>query len=130
MEIKEVKQVFYNGDVFNVDINNIKSIDKTDVAKINNSLIVYWDKKSKKWKEASDKIKDKFLNLQDGKVKLLNSNDIIDIKINKDNILTIKDNTYSKIILTKIVKLNKDNIWEEIPDNSEETELYNLINNK
>lgn len=126
----EKKQVFYNDIVYEVESKDFKSIDKTDVAKVGNNLIVYWDKKSKKWKEASDKIKDKFLNLQDGKVKLLNSNDIIDIKINKDNILTIKNNTYSKIILIKIVKLNKDNIWEEIPDNSEETELYNLIINK
>lgn len=133
MEVKEVKQVFYNGDVFNVDINNIKSIDKTDVALLDgNNLIVYWDKKSKSWKKATEDIENKFLNIIPGKFKLQGSDKLIDIKINKSTMLSLKDNTYAKVKFEKIIKLQdkNSNIWEEVSEDDDNYQIYNLIVNK
>ena len=77
----EEKQVFYNGKNYSVPFDSIKSINKTDVVKINYDTVIFWNKKDKCWSLADEELKNKYLNLIPGKLKLNGSNDLIEIKI-------------------------------------------------
>ena len=127
-----MKQVFYKEEVYNVEDINFKSIDKTDVAKLKNDLIVFWDKKTKNWKECGDDLKNKFMDVTPGRIKLNGSDTLIDVKIDNDTLLSLKDSTYAKIKIEKIVKRQdkKSDIWEEVDENDESYQIYNMIINK
>ena len=44
----------------------------------------------------------------------------------------LKDKLYGKVTITKIIKKNdnKSNIWNEVSEEDEDYQIYNLINNK
>ena len=104
------KDVYYNNTVYKVIVDDLKHINKVDVVKLSNDIVVYWDDNEQKWKRADNELIELYTNKKQIDVEF--NGELIKCISNLDLHNKIENELTTEVSIKCIVIFDKEkNIW-------------------
>jgi hypothetical protein len=118
------KDVYYNNTVYKVIVDDLKHINKVDVVKLSNDIVVYWDDNEQKWKRADNELIELYTNKKHIDVEF--NGELIKCISNLDLYHNINNQSVTEVNIKCTVLLDKEkNIWRILNKNDDIFNKYN-----
>tara|TARA_R110000868_G_scaffold251412_2_gene508165 strand:- start:511 stop:939 length:429 start_codon:yes stop_codon:yes gene_type:complete len=122
-----IKEIYFNNKVYRVATDNIKHINKVDVAQLEEDLIVFYSDQDKCWKQTSLELQTLYTNMVSLNVK--HGTEVLKLKSNSDDVFEILDKKVAKVKIETIVVCEdvERNIWTTLSPDVDLYKLYKLF---